>query len=72
MGILKQKKKVENRVLSIRIANNVYAEVEEIKAAASAAGFEFDVQEICADALSKACKVARAELQQMSAKADPV
>ncbi|OZB72199.1 MULTISPECIES: hypothetical protein [unclassified Thiomonas] len=62
MAILKQKANTQTRPLSVRIDVDLFAQIDAIKAEASAAGFEFDAADVCSKALAAAVKAARAEL----------
>ena len=62
MAILKQKISAKTRAIGIRIDVALAAQVDALKADAEAAGYTFDLSDVCAKALAAAVKAGRAEL----------
>ena len=67
MAILKQKISAKTRPFAVRIDVDLFTQIDAIKADADAAGFEFDVADVCSKALSAAVKAARGELAALQA-----
>uniref|UniRef100_E6PNK5 Uncharacterized protein n=1 Tax=mine drainage metagenome TaxID=410659 RepID=E6PNK5_9ZZZZ len=62
MAVLKQKQTTKTTPLTVRIASELHAQVQALQRDADAAGFIFDLADLCEKALAAAVKSARAEL----------
>lgn len=62
MAILKQKTHTKARQISVRLDADLAAQIDALRTDAAAAGFDFDVSDVCAKALASAVKAGRAEL----------
>lgn len=66
MAILKQKNKIGQRSISVRIPADVHSELEALRTDADAAGFCFSVSDVVTEALTKAVRQARGELSTVA------
>jgi hypothetical protein len=62
MALLKQKASGKSRTISVRVPNDLAAELDDIKRIADERGLVLDVADVVERALASAVKSARAEL----------